>query len=214
MKHSIRFLTALSLCLAILLCLPIAEVRAEETVEAPAQELLAEDISSMEVLTDSYGIPYPSSMFDGVVKWGLNTKGQDAGFTLSHEGGIGSLYFIYDCPTGTYTVTNGDTGAEYLAGELGYMHAFLDLEAIFGQAPTTVTVTYSGWEVMINELYVFTPGQVPDFVQKWETPTEDGMDMILFSTHGDDEQLFFAGLLPYYAAELDYEVLVVYLTNH
>jgi LmbE family N-acetylglucosaminyl deacetylase len=38
--------------------------------------------------------------------------------------------------------------------------------------------------------------------------------MILFSTHGDDEQLFFAGLLPYYANAKDYTVQVIYLTNH
>jgi hypothetical protein len=36
----------------------------------------------------------------------------------------------------------------------------------------------------------------------------------MMPTHGDDEQLYFAGLLPYYAGELDYAVQVVYLTNH
>jgi LmbE family N-acetylglucosaminyl deacetylase len=39
-------------------------------------------------------------------------------------------------------------------------------------------------------------------------------DLVLFSAHADDEHLFFAGILPYYGAELGCQVQVVYLTNH
>jgi LmbE family N-acetylglucosaminyl deacetylase len=37
---------------------------------------------------------------------------------------------------------------------------------------------------------------------------------VLFSTHGDDEHLYFAGLLPTYAAQRQCRVQVVYLTDH
>jgi LmbE family N-acetylglucosaminyl deacetylase len=43
---------------------------------------------------------------------------------------------------------------------------------------------------------------------------EGGADLVLFSAHGDDEHLFFAGLLPTYAEERGYRVQVVYLTDH
>ena len=36
----------------------------------------------------------------------------------------------------------------------------------------------------------------------------------MLPAHGDDDHLYFAGLLPYYAGELDYRVQVVYLTSH
>lgn len=91
-------------------------------------------------------------------------------------------------------------------GAMGYGYASAEYAEI--------TLTFDNGPVTINEIVAYTPGQVPDTVQKREAPKEDGTDLILFSTHSDDEQLFFAGLLPYYAAELDYEVLVVYLTDH
>ena len=39
-------------------------------------------------------------------------------------------------------------------------------------------------------------------------------DIMLISTHADDEQLFFAGLLPYYSQVRDLNVQVVYCTDH
>ncbi|MBQ4178508.1 MAG: DUF4406 domain-containing protein, partial [Elusimicrobia bacterium] len=38
-------------------------------------------------------------------------------------------------------------------------------------------------------------------------------DMMLFSTHADDEHLWFAGLLPTYV-DRGYDIQVVYFTNH
>ena len=61
---------------------------------------------------------------------------------------------------------------------------------------------------------MFTQGQVPQWVQQWQSPVENGADLVLFSTHADDEQLFFAGVLPYYAGERGDRVQVVYMTNH
>ena len=55
---------------------------------------------------------------------------------------------------------------------------------------------------------------MPDHVQQWEIPAAGETDIALFSTHGDDEQLFFAGLLPDYAAQRDCQVQVIYMTDH
>ena len=53
---------------------------------------------------------------------------------------------------------------------------------------------------------------VPADVQIWQ-PSLDRADLMLCTTHADDEQLFFAGVLPYYAAN-GYDVPVVYFTDH
>lgn len=66
----------------------------------------------------------------------------------------------------------------------------------------------------LAELYVFTPGEVPDFVQKWNLPADNETDLLLLCAHGDDDQIFFAGILPYYAVHKGYQVQVVYLTDH
>ncbi|MBR5295567.1 MAG: PIG-L family deacetylase, partial [Clostridia bacterium] len=56
-------------------------------------------------------------------------------------------------------------------------------------------------------------GEVPSWVQRWEEPLEKA-DLCLFSSHADDEQLFFAGVLPYYAGEKGYAVQVIYFSDH
>ncbi len=55
---------------------------------------------------------------------------------------------------------------------------------------------------------------MPDSIQRWQNPVEGQTDLILFATHSDDDQLFFAGLLPYYAVERGYQVQVIYMTSH
>lgn len=216
-----RFLIFI-LCLS--LFMPVL-VRAETDGEAEPSETaspvsqtqplpLAEDISGPSCISDYEGFPSPGFLFDGQQAWGGKSTQPYPSITITYEQGIGSLYFIYHDIPGTYTLTNNDTGAVQICGAENYLHDFLDLTVLFGTAPSSVTVTYGENPVTVNELFIYTPGQVPDTVQRWESPPEDRVDMILFATHGDDEHLFFAGLLPYYAGELDYEVLVVYLTDH
>jgi len=91
---------------------------------------------------------------------------------------------------------------------------FVDLTACFGAPPKSITISFDNGPAQFHELQVYTEGEVPDSVQKWEHPEEGKIDLILFSTHSDDDQLFFAGLLPYYGVERGYEALVVYLTDH
>lgn len=209
-RYFIRAL-ALLLCFGLLLpCLPAASASDVEDTE-PKQE--ATDISSAKYVTECVGFPNYGYFFDGKVLYGGKSNG-DAHFTVEHEEGVGSIYIIFQEIYGAYTVTDNTTGTTYTAGEGGFYHDFLDLETIFGAAPASVTVEFSNGVAQINEIYLFTPGEVPDFVQKWEMPADGETDLVLFSTHGDDEHLFFAGILPYYAVERDYQVQVVYLTDH
>ncbi len=173
----------------------------------------AEDISGKDLVTEYSGFPSLYALFDNVVTDGWKTQ-ETASITIRHEGGIGSLYLTFGSASGLYTVTNNDTGAEYTAGEFGFVHEFLDLQEIFGTAPVSVTLFFDQGAIWLYELDVFSPGQVPDTVQKWEAPKADETDLVLFATHGDDDQLFFAGILPYYAVERGYQVQVVYLTDH
>lgn len=212
MKSFFHSILAGILCLSLLSAILVPVARAEELPDDPAATEMAEDISSYSLVTDSSGIVSVVGLFDGETGWGHPNRA-GAGFTLTRDEGMGSLYFIFGSAVSAYTLTNNDTGETHTCGEKGYLHDFLDLVEIFGTAPTSVSLEFSE-KTTINELFVYTPGQVPDTVQKWEEAPEGGVDLILFSTHGDDEQLFFAGLLPYYAGEMDYEVLVVYLTDH
>ncbi len=180
---------------------------------AQAQEREAENISDKTLVSAYTGFINLASLFDGKDSEGVFTAG-NAELTLSSDRGIGSLYIVFGKEYGAYTVTDNATGISKTFGEAMYIHEFLDLTDAFGATPTSVTLRFESGSVGIYELYAFTEGKTPDFVQKWNAPYDGKTDLILFSTHGDDEQIFFAGLLPYYAGELGYRVQVVYLTDH
>ena len=193
--------------LALLVCLLFAMPLSAQAAET------ASDITDSVTKTDQQGFSKARVIYD---RNQLSTAViADASYlTLEYPEGIGSLYLIFDLEYPGYTVINNDTGAESRWGEKGFLHEFVDLEATFGSAPKSVTIRFDSGRAQLNELYVFSSGEAPDFVQKWEAPAEGKTDLVLFSAHGDDEQLFFAGVLPYYAGELGYEVQVVYLTDH
>ncbi len=140
------------------------------------------------------------------------TSSGNASITLSNDQGIGSLYLMFDLEYGEYTITaNGKT---FTAGKHEILHEYVDLIAAFGTAPKSVTLDFANGSVRLSEIYTFSGTDVPDFVQKWYAPHENGADLVLFATHGDDDQLYFAGLLPLYAKAKDCRLQVVYLTDH
>ena len=124
-----------------------------------------------------------------------------------------SMYLIFHRPYGALTLADRETHKEMTVDTQGMLHFFLDLEECFGYSPQAVTISFSAGEGELNEVYLFPPGEVPDRVQRWQQNPGEA-DLLLLSTHGDDEQLFFAGLLPYYAGERGYRVQVVYFTDH
>lgn len=200
--------------LALILCLwTVASLLLPASAQETEQEQQARDISSRQVVTDSTGFPSTYPLFDGK-RTNVQNVARESSLTLSHEEGIGSLYLIFQKAYGPYNLTNNDTGEQVTCGQGGFLHDFLDVEALFGAAPVSVTLSFENGSAALTELSVYTPGQVPDSVQKWNAPVENETDLLLYSTHGDDEHLFFAGILPYYGVELGYQVQVVYLTDH
>ena len=209
-------LSAICLALAFSLMLPLfppLAVCAEETVETPPAPAAAADISGKDIVTNHEGFPSVGFLFNDRVLEGEKTQG-NASITFEYADGIGSLYLIFNRPYGEYTVTDNTTGNTATAGTQGFCHEFIDLTALFGSAPGSVTLSFEQGSVYLFEIDVFTEGEVPSYVQKWNPPADGKADLVLLSTHGDDEQLFFAGVLPYYAKEKGYTVQVVYFTDH
>ena len=207
-------LMVLLLCICIILpSFGVFPVRASEVNDDTSSVKEAQNISSRNLVTESSTFGPINHLFDGYIYSGA-TSYKNASLTLEHQEGIGSLYILFGLEHGPYSVIDNSSGENYTFGEEGFLHEFIDLEGIFGTAPTSVTLNFGEKAVEIYELYIYSSGEVPDTVQKWNAPVDEKTDLILFSTHGDDEQLFFAGILPYYAVERGYQVQVVYLTNH
>lgn len=172
----------------------------------------AEDLTHPESITYSSGISDSAMLCDGDQETAQMCR-ENAFLTLEEPHGIAGLYLIFDKPYGTITLSAPE-GEECLLDTGGILHYFVDVQACFGGTPERLTLCLSDGEASVNELRLFGSGAVPDWVQRWEKIPDGQTDLMLFSAHGDDEQLFFTGLLPWYGAELGYRVQVVYFTDH
>lgn len=204
--RKIRTLITLALALVLLLpCFPVSAL-------VPTDIAPAKDITAATAIT---GTGYENFAFlqDGNAMT-YRTSSGNAQITLENPKGMGSLYLMFDLEPGSYTITDNKSGVSVTAGTYGILHEFVDLYSLFGSCPVSVTLNFGSGSVRLSEIYAFTYGQTPDFAQKWQAPLENGADIVLFSTHSDDDQLFFAGLVPLYAGEKNCRVQVVLMTDH
>jgi len=160
---------------------------------------------------DGSGFDKPSYLTDGDKFTYTNSKTSDTVITLESETGIGSLYIVFWKNYGEWKLS--DANKTVSCGENGFLHEYVNTAALFNEAPIKLTLTFSGKTASIAEIFMFSEGEVPSYVQKWNPPCEKA-DLFLLSAHSDDDQLFFAGLLPYYAGEMGYKTQLVYFVNH
>ena len=129
-----------------------------------------------------------------------------AGESITVEGvGISSLYVKFHLKSHSWTAVT--TNGESAFGRNGFLHEYAPL----GSVAESVTMTFPE-ETQICELRIFGEGTPPSDVQIWE-PSYDKADVLLLSSHSDDEQLFFAGLVPHCVAN-DIDIQVVYFCYH
>ncbi|MBE6708656.1 MAG: hypothetical protein E7578_05390 [Ruminococcaceae bacterium] len=182
--------------LAVIFLLPLVmSVSAEEENVSP--ELTAECVVSM-----SNG-EWCANLTDGAETTFVTVP---AGESITVEGaGIGALYVKFHLKAHPWTVSFGDISTD--CGNSGFLHEYVPLSSI----SDSVTMTFSE-DAQICELRIFGEGEPPADVQVWKSPYEKA-DVMLLSSHSDDEQLFFAGLIPHCAAN-DIDLQVVYFCYH
>ena len=129
-----------------------------------------------------------------------------ASVTIDAPEEIHSLYIIWALPPGEWELAGKET---LTFGKDGFIHEYINLPDPSSQ----LTMYLPRGGSTICDIYAFTKGLPPDWVQIWDPPLQKA-DMLLLPTHADDEHLYFAGLMPLYAGELGYNVQVAYLTNH
>lgn len=156
-------------------------------------------------------------------KYSLATRLTDNNWTTKYELPAGSeivveasediysLYIIWDAPPAPYTI-ECDMGAHLYGdsgGENGFLHEYIEL-----YMPTDrIAIHVPQGGVTICDIFAYGDGETPARAQIWEPACEDA-DMLLLSTHADDEHLFFGGTMPTYAGERGYKLQVAYLNHH
>ena len=175
------------------------------------QTVMATEATYDDVKTEAKGFQNGKSLFDNNTDTYTKALAENQ-IEISYDDGIGALYIKFDRIPTEWTLTNGDTGESAICGRNGFLHEYVDVEGLWEDAPKKVILNFETGTVLAD-VFGFSRGTVPDWVQTWEKPCEVA-DILLISSHSDDEQLFFLGMLPYYAGELGLEVQVAYVIQH
>ena len=197
----IRRLAALCLCVLVM-ALPAAPARAE-----------AKDITKQCRFKVSEGSR--DKLTDGNVRsmWTYDRKDAYVAVKLPDDAQAGWLRveWLYD-PTG-YELIEYDADMNPIRQrDQGDM--FPNVYSVFELLPETkyiqLKMTVKGQQ--IGTVAVYSAGDLPAGVQQWQAPVEKA-DLMVVSTHQDDELIFLGGTIPYYATALKKPTVIVYMAN-
>lgn len=119
---------------------------------------------------------------------------------------IYGLYIIWANQPNEWTLTYD--GGTIPGGKNGFLHEYIEIPQ--GTQNAVITLTQNE---KICDIRAYSQGELPGDVQRWE-PVCDKADILLLSSHADDEILFFGGILPEYAGERGLNVQVLYFSNY
>ena len=127
---------------------------------------------------------------------------------------IAGLYVCFGNMPESWEIQTSDDGKDWFTavpGDTRSLHAYVALPQPAQHVRLAVT-SEKKTALRINDLFVLSEGDLPDWVQVWQ-PTEEKADILFLSTHPDDELIFFGGAIPTYAVEQQRKVVVAYFTR-
>ena len=127
---------------------------------------------------------------------------------------IAGLYVCFGNMPESWEIQTSDDGKDWFTavpGDTRFLHAYVALPQPAQHVRLAVT-SEKKTALRINDLFVLSEGDLPDWVQVWK-PTEEKADILFLSTHPDDELIFFGGAIPTYAVEQQRKVVVAYFTR-
>ena len=183
----------LSLCVMIIICIYNVDIiKADEAKKLNITVTMSDGRNSGELVDNSY-YTYMT------VRAGNNVK-------ISSDKPIKYVYVKwYNIPK-EYEVKYGDSTIK--GGENGFLHELITLPYEVNEVTLNMSV-----DNPICEIEAYSAGDLPQNVQVWEKPC-DNADILVISSHADDEILFLGGVLAIYAGEKDLDVQVVYFSDY
>lgn len=127
---------------------------------------------------------------------------------------IAGLYVCFGNMPESWEIQTSDDGTDWFTavpGDTRFLHAYVALPQPAQHVRLAVT-SEKKTALRINDLFVLSEGDLPDWVQVWQ-PTEEKADILFLSTHPDDELIFFGGAIPTYAVEQQRKVVVAYFSR-
>ena len=115
------------------------------------------------------------------------------------------IYIMWDSVPGAWTLTaNGTTTT---CGQNDFLHELVKLPT----SATEVQITIKNDPTYVCDIYGIS-GDIPSWVQQWQAPYESA-DLLVISTHSDDEILFMGAAMATYVNEGKYRVQVAYMCD-
>ena len=127
---------------------------------------------------------------------------------------IAGLYVCFGNMPESWEIQTSDDGKDWFTavpGDTRFLHAYIALPQPAQHVRLAVT-SEKKTALRINDLFVLSEGDLPDWVQVWQ-PTEEKADILFLSRHPDDELIFFGGAIPTYAVEQQRKVVVAYFSR-
>ena len=175
----------------ILVCLPALHARAEEAHTLSVNVSISNGSGSGNILDGDYNSATKVSAGDSI--------------TISSDEAIKGIYIAWNRVPAPWSLETADGTKD--CGQNGFLHEYVELDSASNEAKMNFTSDSS-----ICYIKCYGEGELPKDVQVWE-PACEKADILAFSSHSDDEILFFGGVLTTYAAEYGADVQVAYMTE-
>ncbi len=200
MRKSITLAVIFSIiCVVVLLSQNIV-FASDVTVQSEQSEYV-----SLEITNDAGA--QMSSLQDGNTSSGV-TFSQGETITILPQTSAEAIYITWDrYPQSGYSISQSGAQIEQNSG------FFQDYTLISAEGGTPVTIQMNSEGKATEIRMISSANEVPADVHVWQNPAERA-DILILTTHADDEHLFFGGVMPTYVDRGGITIQVAYMVNH
>lgn len=138
-------------------------------------------------------------------------KGKYASLSWKDDVPVETVYIAFYYTPVPYTVEEYDAAGNLVNTVSGNTSRWNDVITVTDATRSVRVCPAGSEEVVLNSLYAYGAGEVPDF-HPFE-PTPEKADYMLFAMHPDDDVLFLGGLIPTYTAAEGRECVMVYMAT-
>ena len=123
--------------------------------------------------------------------------------TVTSEKPMYGVYIRWGSTVSPYTLHYNEKTEKH--GQQGFLHDYVEL----AEPATSVEIRLEK-DMYVSEIEAFSEGKLPADVQVWKPALKEA-DIVVFSTHADDEILFMGGVLAQYGGQEKRRLQVVYM---
>lgn len=178
-----------------------------QTLNFEVETAAGRQASKLDINISSAGGQSCASLRDGSYSTSVSFSETDI-ITITSDTPIYGIYLIWDLPAVEWTLSYKSLSSQSISktcGTNGFLHEYVSIP----DGAVSCTVNFSK-SARISDIFCYGNGSLPNDVQIWQ-PSCEKADMLVFSTHADDEILFLGGPLVTYGSSDDVDVQVVYM---